>query len=126
VTCLTMALEDLDLIDSSIAIGGPELLTYRRMVMRVMYASHSQRPIIGLPLLAHRLAAWYLDGLFARWPFSEHWIELLSTTQTAELGTIERHFGFRPAAFDIGLIDRYMATQRYLLKMLGYIFTTRW
>jgi uncharacterized protein YbjT (DUF2867 family) len=126
VTCLAMSLEDLDLIDATISVGGPELLTYRRLVMRVMYAIRSPRPIIGLPLLAHQAGAWFLDGLFARWPFTQQWVEMLSTPQTADLGAIERHFGFRPSAFDIGLIDRYMQGQRYMLKLLRYIFTTRW
>jgi NADH dehydrogenase len=126
VTCLAMSLEDLDLIDTTITVGGPELLTYRRMVMRVMHAIRSRRPIIGLPLLAHRVGAWFLDGLFARWPFTQQWVEMLSTSQAADLGAVERHFGFRPSAFDIGLIDRYMQGQRYTLKLLRYIFTTRW
>lgn len=126
VTCLTMALQDLDMIDETIGLGGPEIIAYRRLIMRVMYAIGTSRPIMSVPLLALRAGAWFLDGLFARWPFSEYWIELLSTTQTSELGTIERLFGFRPAAFDIGLIDKYMADRRYRLELLRYIFTTQW
>ncbi len=126
VTCLAMSLEDLDLIDEVIAVGGPELLSYRRMILRVMYAIGAQCLIVGLPLLIHRAGAWFLDGLFARWPFTEHWVEMLSTPQTTELGTIERHFGFRPASFDIGLIDKYLRSRRHRWEMLRYIFTTRW
>ncbi len=126
VTCLAMSLENLDLIDEVMTLGGPELLSYRRVVMRVMHAIRTRRPIIGLPLLAHRAAAWFLDGLFARWPFTEQWVEMLSTPQTAGLGTVERYFGFRPAAFDIGLIDRYLSGQRHVLRLVRYIFSTRW
>jgi hypothetical protein len=94
--------------------------------MRVMYAIRHRRPIIGLPLLVHRVAAWYLDGVFERWPINPHWIELLSTAQSAELGIIERVFGFRPAACDIGLIDKYMHGRRYRGEFLRYISTRRW
>jgi hypothetical protein len=51
---------------------------------------------------------------------------LLAANQTAELGTIERHFGFRPASLDIGLIDRYMRPRRYGLELLRFIFTQKW
>ena len=126
VTCLAMSLEDLGLLDQIITVGGPELLPYRRMIMRVMHASRSPRPIVGVPLLVARAGAWYMDGLFARWPFNKFWVELLATPQTGELGSIERRFGFRPAAFDIGLIDQYMQKRRYGLAFLRYILTRDW
>jgi len=126
ISCLVMSLENLDLIDTTLALGGPEILTYRRIVMRIMHAIRSPRPIIGTPLLIHSATAWFLDGLFARWPFTERWIDLLSSNQTAEVGIVERHFGFRPAALDIGLIDRYMRGRRYGLNLMRYIFTQRW
>lgn len=123
VTCLMMALQDIDLIDRTLSLGGPELLTFRRIVMRVMRASNIRRPLLNLPLLVHKGGAWFLDGLFVRWPFTEHWIELLLGSQTAELGNIERRFGFRPAALDVGLIDGYMAERRYLVAFLRYILS---
>jgi uncharacterized protein YbjT (DUF2867 family) len=126
VTCLAMSLQDLELLDRTITVGGPELLSYQRIVMRVMRASRSQRPILGVPVVMARALAWYLDGLFARWPFNEFWIELLATAQAGELGSIERQFGFRPAAFDIGLIDEYMQRRLYGLALLRYVFTKDW
>lgn len=126
VTCLAMALEDLDLLDQTISLGGPEILSYRRIAMRIMHALGSPRPIIGMPLMVHQGAAWFLDGLFARWPFTERWIDLISANQTTELGTIERHFGFRPAALDIGLIDKYMQGKRYGFRLLKFIFSSGW
>lgn len=126
VTAMTLALDDLNTIDRTIDVGGPELLSYRRGVMRVMYAMHARRPIVGLPLLAHRATAWFLDGLFARWPYHEGWIEMLASNQTAELGTLERNFGVRPTAFDIGLLGNYMADRHYGFDLLRYIFSQRW
>jgi len=126
VTCLTMSLENFDLIDTVATIGGLEFLTYRRLVMRVMHTIGSRRPIIGVPLLAHRSLSWFLDGLFARWPLTEQWNEMLSTTQTAEMGSIERYFGFRPAAFDVGLLSTYMKRRLYALELLQYSLTNRW
>jgi uncharacterized protein YbjT (DUF2867 family) len=126
VTCLAMSLQDLELLDRTITIGGPELLSYQRIVMRIMHASRSHRPIVGVPMIMARAAAWYLDGLFVRWPFNTFWVELLATAQTGELGSVERLFGFRPAALDIGLIDEYMRKRRYGLAFLRYIFTKDW
>ncbi len=126
VSCLMLTLNDLDALDSVITLGGPEVLSYRRIVMRVMYAIRSQRPIIGLPVLVHKWAAWFLDGLFARWPYTEHWVDLLSSNQTAELGVIEREYGFRPATFDLPVLEKYLKGRWFLLEMLAYIFSSRW
>jgi uncharacterized protein YbjT (DUF2867 family) len=126
VTCLAMSLEDLDMVDRTITVGGPELLTYRRMVMRVMHVIGSPRPIVSLPLLVHQAGAWFLDGLFARWPLTLQWIEMLSTNQTGELGTVERHFGFRPTAFDVGMLGEYMRRRHYMWQLWRYAFTLRW
>ncbi len=125
-TCLAMSLEDLDLIDAIISLGGPEILTYRRIVMRVMHTIKSSRPIVGVPLLALQGVGWFLDGLFARWPFTERWIELLAANQTADLGMIERHFGFRPSALDVAVLEQYMRGRGYPLALLRYIVTSRW
>lgn len=126
VTCLAMSLEDLDLVDAVVSLGGPEILTYRRIVMRIMHTINSGRPIVGVPLLLLQSIGWFLDGLFARWPFTEQWIQLLAANQTADLGTVERSFGFRPSALDVGLLTRYMKDRRYFFALLRYIFTLRW
>lgn len=126
ITCLMLSLENLDLVDQIVEVGGPELLTYRRLIMRVMYAIGANRPIVGVPFQVHSAGAWFLDGLFSRWPVTEQWVEMLAARQTAELGTIERLFHFRPAAFDIGLIDQYMPNQRHRADLLKYIFGGRW
>jgi uncharacterized protein YbjT (DUF2867 family) len=126
VSCLVMGLEEFDLIDSVVSMGGPELLSYRRLVMRVMHTIASSRPIMGLPLLVNRTGSWFLDGLFARWPINEYWMEMCSTSQTSELGVIERQFGFRPASFDVPVLSTYMRGKHYSLRFLKYIFTRTW
>lgn len=126
VSCLVMALEDLDLIDTVIPLGGPELLTYRRMVMRVMHTIGAVRPLIELPLVVNKAGVWFLDGLFARWPINEFWMEMCSTKQTSELGVIERYFGFRPAAFDVPLLSTYLRGRHWGGRLLKYIFTNQW
>lgn len=125
-TCLTMALDSLELLDRSIELGGPEILPYRRLVMRIMYVAGLQRPVIGVPMLLLRAGGWYLDGLFNRWPFTTLWAEMLSTTQSAELGTIERDFGFRPTALDVAALKTYMNGRRYLLQLLQFSLSGRW
>ncbi len=125
VTCLMMSLEDLDSIDATLSVGGPELLTYRRLVMRVMHTIGASRPIVGMPLLLNQAGIWFLDGLFARWPATQHWIEMFATNQTSELGTIEHHFGFRPTAFDVGLLSQYMRNRHYTARTIRYLFTSK-
>ncbi len=126
VSCLAIALENIDMIDETISMGGPELLPYRRIVLRVMYTINASRPIVGLPLLVHKASAWFLDGLFARWPYNERWVELLSANQTTDLGTVERRFGFRPATFDVPVLQTYMQTRSYRKMLLRYATRNDW
>ena len=121
--CVVMSLEDLNLIDKVLDLGGPELLTYDRIVRRVMRASDSVRPIANVPLLWHSAAAWFLDGLFARWPYTRYWVDLLSANRTSELGNVERYFGFRPTQLDLKVLRTYMQKRRYSFEMLRYIFS---
>ena len=124
VTCILMTLEDLDSIDKVIHIGGPELLSYRRIVLRVMHTLGHRRMLVSLPLLVNQAGVWFLDGLFARWPITRHWIEMFSASQASELGTVERLFGFRPSAFDLGLLSQYIGRRPYLLRLVRHILTT--
>lgn len=124
VTCIMMSLEDLDSIDKVINVGGPELLTYRRIVLRVMHTVGHRRPLINLPLLINQAGVWFLDGLFVRWPTTKHWIEMFSSGQSSELGTVERLFGFRPAAFDVGVLSRYVNRSHPFLRLFRYILTS--
>jgi len=122
VTCLLMTLESLDTIDSVITLGGPELLSYRRIAMRVMHTMGTRHPIVGLPLLINQAGIWFFDGLFARWPITGHWVEMFSSNQAAELGTVERTFGFRPASFDVGTLSPYMKNRHYAGRLARYVF----
>jgi len=126
VSCLMIALESLDTLDTVVSVGGPELLTYRRMVMRVMHSIGVSRPIVGLPLLINQGVIWFLDGLFARWPITRHWIEMFASNQSFELGTIERQFGFRPASFDIGILSQYMQNRHYTARLARYVISSKW
>lgn len=126
VTCLLIALEDHSMIDNIIPIGGPEVLSYRRIVMRVMYAMGTQKAILSLPTLIHKWGAWYLDGLFQRWPYTENFVDLISSNQTAELGLLERRFGFKPAAFDLAVLRTYLESGKYTGKLMRYIFSVNW
>jgi hypothetical protein len=121
-----MALDNVEFIDRITPIGGPELLTYRRIIMRIMHAIGCHRPLVEMPLLVNTAGVWFLDGLFARWPINSHWIQKFSSNQTAELGIIERNFGFRPAALDIGLIDQYLVRSKSMAKLTKYLLTEKW
>lgn len=124
--CVVMSLEDLDMLDRVLDLGGPELLTYRRIVQRMMHASGAQRPIVGVPLLWHRAGAWFLDGLFARWPFTSFWVDMLGTNRTSDLGNVERYFGFRPTRLDLEVLRSYVQQRHYTFELIRYILTNKW
>jgi NADH dehydrogenase len=124
--CVVKSLENLDMIDRVLNLGGPELVTYRRVVQRVMRASGAQRPISGVPLLWHRAGAWFLDGFWARWPFTGFWVDMLGTNRASELGNVERFFGFRPTRLDLDVLKTYMQNRRYTFELIRYILTQRW
>ncbi|MCW5873467.1 MAG: NAD-dependent epimerase/dehydratase family protein [Anaerolineales bacterium] len=99
VTCLAWCLEDDDTLGQTIQVGGPEHISYRRILELVM--EHSQQPRHLLPVRPSylRLLNVLLHTLAPRLPVSSYWLDYLAADRICELDIVPRLFHLMPARF---------------------------
>ena len=96
VNCLMMCLENDELTNQVISIGGLEALTFQQILVLIMQQTGLKRLIwkVSPPLL--RGLALFMDE-FTRFPVSIFWLDYLSADRTTQLDTVPRTFGIIPA-----------------------------
>lgn len=122
VHALERSLQLVDLVDTTIEVGGAEYVTYNELVRTVMRVSGARRMIVSLPPYALRSLNGMLRRLVRRWPVTPPWFDLLASNRTAKLGNLYDYCGVRPARFEDTLLT-YMPQRRYGLDLLRYITT---
>jgi NADH dehydrogenase len=85
-------------------IGGPEYLTYRQIVERVMAVTGKRRLKLNLPIPLISALTAVTDRLLPIFPVSHDQISSLQRPNSTELDAFERAFGVRPGPFDIGYL----------------------
>ncbi len=122
VKALANSLENIDLVDATIEIGGAEYISYNEMLRTVMRVSGARRLIISLPpWLLRRLTA-VMMRLFRRWPITPQWYDVLASNRTAKLGNLYDYTGVRPVRFEDTLLT-YMPRRHYGWDLLRFILT---
>jgi NADH dehydrogenase len=85
-------------------IGGPEYLTYRQIVERVMAVTGKRRVKLNLPIPLISALTAVTDRLLPIFPVSHDQISSLQRPNSTDLDAFERAFGVRPRPFDIGYL----------------------
>lgn len=120
VNCLAICMENADLINQIVSIGGIEMLPFRQILIQIMKATGSGRRIVSLsPPLLRRLAI--VADQFSRFPLSIYWLDYLSADRTTLLDTIPRVFGILPARFHQQL-DYLSSPAVYTTRKKGLVF----
>lgn len=120
VNCLAICMENADLINQIVSIGGIEMLSFRQILIQIMKATGSGRRIVSLsPPLLRRLAI--VADQFSRFPLSIYWLDYLSADRTTLLDTIPRVFGILPARFHQQL-DYLSSPAVYTTQKKGLVF----
>jgi NADH dehydrogenase len=120
VTCLTWALEDPDTINTTTDIGGPEYLSFNKIVDLVMDKIDIRRTLLGLhPPYMRGLTVW-LESLFPGLPVSVYWLDYLATNRTCALDTVPRIFGLLPARMSHRL--GYLEGQQWRQPLIRSMF----
>jgi NADH dehydrogenase len=99
VTCLEWSLSDLTALNQTLALGGPEFLTFNQMTEIIMDVLRLRRIIVPVRPPFLRAGAWWLDQLLPRSPLTPRWLDYLATSRTCELTSVTRYFGLKPARF---------------------------
>jgi uncharacterized protein YbjT (DUF2867 family) len=122
VQALVNSLGQLELVDTTIEIGGAEYMTYNEMVRTVMRVSGVRRLIVPVPPYLLRWVNGFLVRLVRRWPMTPQWFDILASNRTANLGNLYDYCGVRPVRFEDTLLT-YMPQRHYWWELVRFMFT---
>jgi NADH dehydrogenase len=98
-TALSWCLQNDELLNQTIEIGGPEFLTIHQVAEEVMRAAGMNRWLINLRPSTLRLLAILLEYLYPNFPHSVYWLDYLASDRTCDIDSVSRYFGLLPARF---------------------------
>jgi NADH dehydrogenase len=117
IEALARSMENLNTVDQTLEIGGPEYITFNEMVRTVMRVSQAPRALISVPPYVLRSLTGLNNRLFPRWPMTPQWLDILAGNRTAPLGNMFDLFGVRPVRFEDTLVT-YMRGRRYFPELV--------
>jgi uncharacterized protein YbjT (DUF2867 family) len=85
-------------------LGGPEYVTYREIVDRVMRATGKRRLKLKVPVPLISAVTSVTDRILPIFPVSHDQVSSLSRPNYAELDAFERAFGVEPRPIDLGYL----------------------
>ncbi len=91
-------------VRSILELGGPEYVTYRQIVDRVMAATGMRRLKLGLPISLLSALTTLTDRVLPIFPVSHDQISSLQRPNYTDLDAYQRAFGVRPRPFDISYL----------------------
>lgn len=100
------ALRDDAHLGQVIELGGPEIVTYRGIVDRVMAATGRRRLALPLPVPIISALTALTDRILPAFPVSHDQIRSLGRPNTTDLDAFERAFGRKPRPFDLSYMRR--------------------
>jgi hypothetical protein len=121
---LVRSLELIDIVDTTVDIGGPEYITLEDLIRTVMRVTGSYRTIIPVPPYAMRWLTAIYNRVFRRSLMTPQWLDILATNRTAPLANTFNYFGIHPRRFEDTLLT-YMPGKRYFWPMIRYTFRRR-
>lgn len=96
--CLYQALRDQRFIGQTVAIGGPEHISYAGLVDLSAQALGLTRLKLPIPLFILGPLAGAMLALGLNFPVTKEQVALLDQDNITDLDSIERNFGFKPAS----------------------------
>lgn len=98
INCLIIAMDNNELTNQTISIGGIEALPFLEIMDLIMRQIKVKRAVIPVTPSFLRTITLMLDE-FTRFPVSVFWLDYLAVDRTAPLETIPKVFGILPARF---------------------------
>jgi uncharacterized protein YbjT (DUF2867 family) len=117
IEALVRSLENLNSIDQTLEIGGPEYMTFNEMVRTVMRVTQAHRMLVSVPPYVLRSMTSLVSRFIPRWPMTTQWLDILAANRTAPLGNMFDLFSVRPVRFEDTIVT-YMRGRRYLPELL--------
>lgn len=106
--CVGLSLSGNTRGNRTVAIGGPDQLSYNEILRIVARTMGRRRLRINVPIWKMRLPIAMMEMLTPRPPINRAMLQLITLRNVAEPGSVDRVFGFHPRPFD-GNIDHVRA-----------------
>ena len=99
VTALTWTLENPDMLNQTLEIGGGEYFTLRQIFETLMSVTHTPRTLLPLPPPYMRALIVFLDSVARNLSASTYWLDYVAVNRTCPVENLSRTFGLMPARF---------------------------
>ena len=108
-----ICLRDEATVGSAIELGGPDLWTYRRMVVEVARGMGKKRLLVPVPLTVVKGVARAAELVHIPFPVASDQLRQLALDNAAALDCVRRAFGFdpRPMAGNLGYLRKRLRDQ---------------
>lgn len=123
VEAMARSLENLNTVDQTLEIGGPEYVTYNELLRTIMRVTQAQRMIVSVPPYTLRSMTGLIN-LVMRWPMTPQWLDILAENRIAPLGNLYDVFGIRPVRFEDTIVT-YMRGRHYLPELVRHTLRRR-
>ncbi|MGB1286948.1 MAG: SDR family oxidoreductase [Aggregatilineales bacterium] len=118
------ALENLNVIDRTVDIGGAEYTSFRDLVLTVMRVTGMHRSIISVPPYMMRAISIVYNRIFPRSLMTPQWLDILATNRIARTGSLYEYFGFQPHRFEDTLLT-YLPQRNHAWQLIRNAFRRR-
>jgi NADH dehydrogenase len=98
--CVALSMETPELTGRTLELGGPQYLTYDDIVSVIAKTLGKRRPRIHVPAALMKPMAAVMELTTPRTPVTPDQLDLLAVPNYAELGTVERVYGFKPRSME--------------------------
>ncbi len=97
VTCLLLSLDDPEMVNATIAIGGVETLSIHDVIQLLIKRLQVRRKIVGISPAYLRMIAVFMEHYMPHFPVSIYWLDTLAIDRTCPLDSVPRLFGLMPS-----------------------------
>ena len=122
-TALSWSLENDQLKDKTVSVGGPEYLQFNQIIKLIMSEIKVHRTLINIKPYYLRWFTILLESIFPSLPTSVYWIDYLATNRTCPLDSMPIQFNIMPSRFSHKI--SYLQDQTTRKSLLQSLFTKR-
>jgi uncharacterized protein YbjT (DUF2867 family) len=120
ITCMLWSLDDQKTRKQTISVGGPEFLSFRRVVEIIMQKVGSHRLLVAITPAYLRALTVIFEQSFHAFPVSVLWLDYLAADRTTAIDSVTRHFGLLPSLFETRL--EYLTGENWRSHLYQQLF----
>jgi NADH dehydrogenase len=98
-TCLTWSLDNQEVVNRTLEIGGPEYLAFVQITELILETINKKRRKVNIRPPYLRSISVFIESIFPNPPVSVYWLDYLASNRTCPLDTLPRVFNLLPSRF---------------------------